>query len=69
MPFLKSKVNELFLNRSIIKPTDKTRFDDKNKKILPRVITKWKYYIRAILRSGQTNAVFEDHFNAINGFY
>ena len=36
--------------KSIIKPLDKKRFDDKNKKLIPKVITTWKYYSRTLLR-------------------
>ena len=36
--------------RSIIKPIDKKLFDDKNKKLIPKVITMWKYYSRTLLR-------------------
>ena len=36
--------------KSIIKPIDKELFDERNKKLIPKVITEWKYYIRTILR-------------------
>ena len=36
--------------RSIIKPIDKKLFDDKNKRLIPKVITMWKYYSRTLLR-------------------
>ena len=36
--------------QTIIKPIDKTLFDQRNKKLVPKVITMWKYYVRSFLR-------------------
>ena len=38
------------LVKSIIKPIDKTLFDERNKKVIPKVVSMWKYYLRSILR-------------------
>ena len=39
------------IRESIVKPIDKDIFHRENKKLVPRVLTVWKYYIRALLRS------------------
>ena len=39
------------IRESIVKPINKDAFHRKNKKLVPKVITAWKYYIRALLRS------------------